>query len=334
MKTKTLLTQEDIKNIFKNLFYEAENDEGIAITDEYETETEESIQKFLNVNFYSWKERVVDRGINEFEQRYVPFESWANSLNVSLNTAYALVETDNAEATPSEDIDSASIEATVTFIIQTNKISTLDYYCAKLKNAYLGKPNDIINIYGDKVKAYFHIGSLLYDQEPEMTQMGEVIICSLKFLVTYLEDARNYTDTEIYLALNKETEPTNEEWEQMPFTKLTWQALITSTPVPTQKAPYRLGFLGTSVALTKTFSFFDFNKSLTNKFNSLFWRLGAYKINETVVDYANVNIPIWIKVVSEGNVYIYKDMVETLEKVISNSDFNVCSITLKGYGKL
>lgn len=32
--------------------------------------------------------------------------------------------------------------------------------------------------------------------------------------------------------------------------------------------------------------------------------------------------------------YVFKDMIDNIQKVITNSDFNVSSLTLKGWGRL
>ena len=150
---RTILTSEDIKNIVENVFngnlreserdssisYSNPNSEDIVLVDEDGQEQEKvDIAKYLNVYFYNWKKRVVDTDDKYYgENQYSEFNSWVESLNLSLNQAYALVEVVDEEAVVSQDIDSSTKVGRVTFIMQTNKIKNLEYYVEKVRNYYL-----------------------------------------------------------------------------------------------------------------------------------------------------------------------------------------------------
>ena len=59
----------------------------------------------------------------------------------------------------------------------------------------------------------------------------------------------------------------------VPITKQSWQAIFTSNAIPTSERPDLTGFLATTLSVVKTFTFFDFNKTLTQRLNEIFWRL-------------------------------------------------------------
>ena len=82
------------------------------------------------------------------------------------------------------------------------------------------------------------------------------------------------------------------------------------------------------------FTFFDFNKELTKKFNELFWSCSAYKIDGVMTGVRDVNIPVFIRVTNNGKTYTYKDMIDNMQKSMTNNDFNICSITTKTWGKI
>ena len=181
----------------------------------------------------------------------------------------------------------------------------------------------------------------MYEQEPTMTQIGECIKVSLAYRISYLNDAQTYSDTQIEISFTGDDTygPTGEivgttKYLSMPITKMTWQNIIASTPIPTAERPDLTGFLATSLSQAKTLSFYDFNKTLTNQFNNMFWLSGAFRYNGLKTSVQSVNIPVYVRITNNGNTYVYKDMIDNMEKTISNNDFNVSSITLKGWGKV
>lgn len=356
---RTIFMTEDVKNIVENIFngnlaqyrvsngsiaYNNPNSEQILLVDEDDgTTTEQDLAQYLNIKFYNWKERLVateDRSLEERSNLSV-FDDWVQSLNVSMNEAYALVEKIDEEVTASQDIDSSVIVGKITFLIQTDKIKNLDYYVSKIRNNYLGNPQDIQNSYGDIIKAYIMLGALSYDQEPFMTQLGETVVVSCNFRLSYLNNALSYNDTEIAISL--EGDDTYDEngdvvgtskYLVMPITKLTWQNMFTSNPLPTAQRPDLTGFVSTSLATAKTLSFYDFNKPLTMAFNDLFWRCSCVRYDGILTTVRDVNIPVYVRIKSNGHTYIYKDVIDQMEKVLTNNDFNISSITLKGWGKI
>ena len=356
---RTIFTIEDVKNIINNIFngnlwehkysngeiaYNNPNSEKILLIDEDNgTQTEKDIAEYLNIKFYNWKQRLVEKANDELESAPLSvFEDWVQSLNFSINESYALVERIDEEVTASQDIDSATYMGKITFLIQTDKIKNLDYYITKVRNKFLGVPQEIQNSYGDIVKAFIMIGALTYDQEPFTMQLGECVIVSLNFRISYLANALTYSDTEIQISLNGDDTYDVDgnivgetKYLTMPITRSTFQNIFVSNPLPTTERPDLTGFVATSLSTAKTFSFFDYiNKELTMQFNDLFWSCSAHRINGKLTQVKDVNIPVFIKIKSNGNTYVYKDMIDNMQKNLTNNDFNISSITTKGWGKI
>lgn len=355
---RTILTTEDIKNIIENVFngnlalskaskgaivYENPNSEQIILKD---ADTGESktvdIAEYLNIHFYNWKQRLVNTQSEGYgAQELMLAEDWIQSLNFSLDQAYALVEKTDEEVVVSQEIDSSTITGRITFIMQANKIHNLDYYVTKVRNTYIGNPQDIQNSYGNTIKAFINIGALMYDSEPVTMQLGECLVVSLNFQISYMADALTYNDCEIQISLNgDDTYDDNGDivgdtkYLTMPITKTTWQNIFATKPLPTAERPDLTGFVASSLSVVKTFSFFDFNKQLTNQFNELFWKCSCYRYDGVLATKRDVNIPVYVKVITGGHSYVYKDVIDNMEKTLINNDFNISSITLKGWGKL
>ena len=347
---RTNFNSEDIKNIVDHIFngnlriskaskgsitYENPNSEQITLKDPEDGSTQNGdLAEYLDIHFYTWKERLEehDKDVDGSET----YEDWVKSFDWSMNQAYALVEKEDEEATASQDIDNASIMGKITFLVQTNKIKNLDYYVSKIRNAYLGVPQEIQNSHGNIIKAYIMIGALNYEQEPTMTQLGEVIQVSSNFTITYLTNALSWTDYKIEISLDGDVE---DAYMEMPITKATLQDIFTSNALPTITHPDQTGFVASSLSSVKTFSFYDFNKRLSMRLNDLFLSYPAYKIDGALTQVRDVNIPVFIRITcpdADGNIkkYIYKDMVDNMQKVMTNSDFNISSITTKTWGKI
>lgn len=336
---RTLFTSEDSKNYIAQLF--ADNTESILLTDiDTGKQTETDIAEYLNIKFYAWKNRVISKGENPYEQtEYMDFDTWVESLNLSLNEAYALVELLDEEVVASQDIDYASKKGRVTFLIQANKIELLDYYVAKIKNNLLGKPVETTNVYGEKLKMFTALGILSYEQEPTVTQMGEVILASFNFTLAYLNNALAFSDTKVELSLDGDDEypdgkiPSNTVYFEIPLTRMSWQNIMTSQPLPTVDRPDLTGFCVSAISTVKTLTFFDFDNQYSLAFNDLFWKTTARVIDGVVQTKKDVNIPVWVRITSNGHFYVYKDIIDKMEKIFVNNDFTISSITLKGWGK-
>ena len=343
---RTIFTVNDMKNVLDDIFngnlfasklskgeipYVNNNSEEVIFVDEGTgIQKGQDLAQYLNVKFYAWKERLVEKEntLYEDEEDLQTIDAWLQSLNFSQNESYALVEILDEDATPSEDLDNATITGRVSFIVQANKIANLDYYVNKIRNKYLGKPEIFTNSFGDRLTCFLLIGKLMYDQEPVMTQLGETLMVSFNYRFTYLTEASTYLDTKFEFSLD------NENYFSFPVTKSTWQLIGTNTPLPTQNKPNITGIIGSSLAMISTFTFFDYKNEFLNKLRDLFWSVSAYKKNGEDVKIEDVNIPVYVKVIDGENTYIFKDVIDNVTKTITNGDFNISTMTLKGYGKI
>lgn len=331
-----------------NIEYENPNSEKILLINENTGSKEEKdLAEYLNVKFYNWKHRVEERQDYGREQPLSVLESWVESLNFSLNETYALVEKVDTEDVESQDIDGATITGKITFLVQADKLVNLDYYVTKIRNFYLGSPQEIQNSFGKILKAYFNIGALNYEQEPFITQLGESVIVSLNFQVNYINDALTYSDNKVEISLDGddlydnegnivdlEGNPTTTKYLPLPITNATFQNIFTTDAVPTNKRPDLTGYVASSISSVKTLTFYDFNKELTMRFDDIFWEKSAYRINGKLTEVKDVNIPVYIKIIRGDKTYIYKDVIEKMEKVVTNNDFNISSISTRGWGKV
>ena len=356
---RTILTAEDIKNIWQGIFNGTDiperqadgsiatrrdnpNSETILLVNEDGERENVDLAEYLGIKFYTWKERLVEtKDEGGGAAPYSAFDDWVRSIEFSLSQAYALVELVDEEVTTSQDIDNAVKAGRITFLIQSDKVKNLDYYVTKIRNNYIGNPEQIMNAYGDTVTAYLLLGTLMYDEEPATTQYGECVRVSAGFKISYMSDALNYSDQRIEISLDGDDEYDAEgnvvgetKFLTVPITKQSWQAIFTSNAIPTSERPDLTGFLATTLSVVKTFTFFDFNKTLTQRLNEIFWRCGAYRVDGIVSEAQDVNIPVYVRVTTAEHSYVFKDMIDNIQKVITNSDFNVSSLTLKGWGRL
>ena len=356
---RTIFTLTDIKNIIDKIFngnlwaykktngkvtYNNPNSEPIVLIDEGSGSRKEiDLAEYLNIEFYKWKDHLVsvDEQTYDDDQSLSVLDDWVRSLNFSMNQAYALVEKLDSEVVASQDIDSETILGRISFLIQADKVNNLDYYVTKIRNAFLGNPQDIQNSFGNIIKAYILLGDLTYEQEPFMTPLGETVVVTSNFSINYPADALTYSDTEVQISLDgDDTYDENgnivgeTKYLTMPITKATWQNIFTSTPLVMQNRPDLTGFLVQSLQTAKTLSFYDFNKTLTMKFNDIFWRCACIRYDGKLEVAKDVNIPIYIRIKSNGHTYVYKDVIDNMQKVLTNNDFNISSITTRGWGKL
>lgn len=360
-RMRTNFTLEDVKGLVETIYngnlkqsrisggsipYSNENSEKIALYDEYGRALgEKDLAEYINLHFYTWRNRVVDSEAGKTE----PFDAWVNSLNGSLNDAYALVEITNTTAVASQDIDGAQITGRVTIIIQANKVANLDYYAGKIHNKYLGAPQDIVNSYGDTLKAYLNMGIILYEGEPVTMQLGECVTVAFNFTINYLADAFSYADTDISFCAGvdpdeMEENPLNIHYEKLPLTKASLVSAMTYSAVPYAEHPDLAGVINTAHSLTWTLAFLDFKQPLIEELDALFWGRGAVKYSaNNGEDWENqliddLNEPLYAKIKvkylnGDEMIYKYSFVITEMRKEVVNGDFTICTITLRGRSK-
>ena len=327
---RAFFSNKDMAKLLEDVY--KENTIGVDLIDE-ETgdKTESDIVSYLNIDFYTWwqhaktaVEELLDNGGNIRE-------SWKQSLNYSVGKGYALIEQTDEETIQSQDISGATILGRITFMVEANKITNLEYYLRYLKSQYTGTPIKRECSDGSNIVGYLTLGILLYDQEPMMTQVGEVIVATMNWKFNYLQIARTYNDTKLEISLSGNVD---ENYKEMPMIKYTWQNIFTKEAVPTAVRPDLAGVLVKAISLSTTISYYDWDKSITNDLNELFWDLNAIEIDGTGQSARSVNISVYLRITIGTKKRVYKCVLTDMQKVLTNNEFNISSITLNGWGKV
>lgn len=314
--------------------------EQIAVVDEGGNTTSIDIAEFLNIEFYSWRNRLVEARDGGYGEQYALYDDWVQSLDFSTDRTFALVETQDGEITTSQDIDNAALRGEITFIIPVHKAYLLDYYVAKLRAAFAGKPQSYTSRQGNLYTVYLFYGIPAYDSEPVMTQFGECLIIKLPFSFAYLNAGQAYSDTLVEISFDGDDEynesgnPTTNKYNTIPLTRHTWQDIFTANAVPTANRPDLTGNLISAASLATTLTFFDFNEALNERIDGIFWAMSAYRIDGVIMDRKDVNIPVYVRVTARGHKYVYKLVIDSIEKTFVNNDFTVTSMRLKTWGKI
>lgn len=324
---RTIFTNQDMANLFTDVF--KNNTIDVDLIDEYTgAKTESDMVSYLDVEFYTWWTQVKTSLEERIDEGKNVYEAWKDSLNNSLGKSFALIEQTDEETIASQDIVGATVYMRTTFLCDANKITELEYYLRYLKGIYTGKPIKRETSSGDNIVGYLTLGVLLYDNQPEMYQNGKSIVATVNWRFSYMQVAATYDDVKLTISLD------DTNYYDMPITKYTWQNIFAKEPVPTANRVDLTGFIIKSISHAVTISFFDFEKTLTTAINEIFWDLNAIEIDGVAQTTQNVNIPVWLKATIGSKVRKYKCVLTDMQKVFSNNEFVISSISLSGWGKV
>ena len=326
---RAYFSNDDLRKLIADVYEESTIAVDLVDADTGER-TESDFASYLDIDFYSWwthpetmAEVLQDEG-GDLK------DAWKKSLNWSLGKSYALVEQTDEETISSQDISGATIFGRCTFLINSSKITEAEKYFRYLKSKYTGKRITRETSDGSTVVGYLSLGIFLYDQEPQLSQLGEIIVASMNFKFNYLALAGTYDSVKLAISLDGNTDA---YYKDMPMIKYTWQNIFTKESVPTANRADIAGFIVTAISQSITISFYDFDNALVNDINAIFWRLGAFSIDGTTQTTQVVNIPIWLKATIGTKVYKYRCVLTDMQKVFANNEFTISSITLNGWGK-
>ena len=325
---RAFFSNEDMANLIQDIY--KDNTISVTLIDEdTREETESDMVSYLNVKFYTWWEHLQTAAEDLIDAGSNVRESWKESMKNKLGSSYALIEQMDEATISSQDIIGATISGRITFMIDANKVKNLEYYLRYLKSKFTGNPITRACFDGSQVVGYLTLGILLYDQQPEVTPVGESIVATLNWKFNYMALAATYNDITFEISLDNGL-----NYKQMPIIKYSWQNIFVKESVPTAARVDLAGFLVKAISHSVTISFYDFDKELTQAINSIFWRLNAVKINDTAQTVQVVNIPIYLRVTVGTDKYTYKCVLTDMQKVFSNNEFTISSITLNGWGKV
>lgn len=350
---RTNLTTDDVKRLVEYIYngnlteyrtkkgtadeipYVNENSENIVLYDEQGIKLgEKDLAEYLNIHFYTWKNRLESKTPSDDG-----FDAWVQSLNLSMNEAFGIVEVVDEKAVASQDIDAATVTGRVTLVMQTNKVALLDAYAKKLHNKYVGAPFGYTNNLGKNLVLYLNLGVLLYDEEPSMTQLGSTVVVSFNFTISYMTAASTYDDVEIEFSFDKE------HWYKLPLSNAKIQKAMTFSAVPYMQHPDNTGVINTAVSETWAFSYYDFkDNELCAELNRIFYDYGATETREEGQTWerttiAPFNDPLYAKISvlypneTKRQEYLYAYTITEMTKQIVNNDFVINAITLRGRSK-
>lgn len=316
---RTILTAEDLKRLLAAAF--KENTEQISLTDEDGDTTVVDLCDYLNVQFYTWKNRLENATGDD------NFDSWVESITLSMNKAFALVSLTDSDIMPSTNIDFNTVMGEVKFIIQASKAPLLEYLCAKVRANTAGVPIEFINSNGETRVGFINSGILLYDEEPQMSQYGEVVVCTINVSFGILSDAATYEDERVELSLD------GTNFSPLVYTKYTFKLASQTNPVATVERPDLTGQVVSSLFVAVALTFYDYKDTLVNALNSVVMGACAARIGDDAKEVGDVNIPIYLKITSKGVVYEYKTVLTAYDKGVTNGEYTICSMTLALWGK-
>ena len=328
---RNVFTNQDMFNLLKGLY--EENTFEVFLTDaDTGVKSQADMVSYLNIQFYAWWEHLKTMTEEQIDNGADLRQTWRESLIYSMDKSFALVEQLNEEAIVSEDVDGGANTGRISFMIQSDKVNQLEYYLRMLKAEYLGKPMTIETLNGGKITGYLTLGILLYENEVEITQFGEVISCSINYKFSWLSNALTYSDISLSLSLD------GTNYYSMPISKATWQNVFTTEAVPRANRVDLTGFIATAISLGVTLSFYDFNEQLNATLNEVFWQLGAYSIKDgnnapIIQQTQNVNKMVYLKAKVGTKEYVYRCVMTGFDKSLQNNDFIVSTLVLKQWGK-
>lgn len=319
---RTILTAEDLKRLLQTAF--ETNTEEIVLKDESGVETKADLYEYLNIHFYTWKNR-----LDELYDGARNYNEWVENISLSLGRGFALVTLTDSDVLASENIDMVGVTAQVTFVIQADKAPLLEYYCTKVRTKTAGVPFDFINSAGDKRKGFINTGILLYEEEPTMSQFGEVITCTMNATFGVLNDAATYMDEKVELSFSG----LENTYTEFIYTKLSYKLGTVANAVAPTNRPDLTGQIVSSLFVGLTMTYYDYKDEFYNTLNHIVMSACALKVDNETKSVSNVNIPIYVKITSREHVYEYKMVLLNSEKVVTNGDYNVNAISLGIYGK-
>ena len=328
---KANFTSYELMNIVKGIFEDEENDFSIKITDSQSTETEvDSIKDYLNINFYTFKKELKDSEIlDDIDNQNM----WLRSLNATLNTAYGLVDLNGNTPMSSLDFDGGAFNGKVSIIIQSDKVSNLEFYIAYLRNKYIGKLEDL-DLNGNMYSVHIEIGDFSYDYEPFTSILGQCVIVSFDINVAYMEQAYSYQDETIEFGF---TDDVNGLFYKLAFSKANENLVFTGRGIVAQNRPDLAGSINSSVTTNMDFTFWLLkDNEFINQLQEMAYEYTYYKkvSNGTTTNgyteskSSEINIPIYVKRTFNGKTYLHKLLLSQFGKTYVNNDFTIGSMKL------
>lgn len=314
---KTILTNYDIKNIMENMFNSLTDTINIVDEDGNVIQQNVTISSYLEPRFYEYREDLKRVDLENDAYNYL------TALAQTQEATFGLCEIVGTTVTTSQDIDSGSIEASITFLTNANKIAVLENAVAILRQYYAGNKQTIVNSYSKNIDCYINLNTFTYDTEPTISALGEIIIATLNVSISYLSSASTYNDETYKIGYSEDS------LYDIPYSKMSFVNSYNGTTHILQTLPNLSGNINSSSTLTITLTLWLFND---NTFLSLLNHNemvnGAYKVNNALNTIKPLNEPIYLQITKGNNTYLYRLNKTMFKKEYTNADYTICTLQL------
>lgn len=314
---KTILTNYDIKNIMENMFNSLTDTINIVDEDNNVIKQNVTISSYLEPKFYEYREDLKRVDLENDAYNYL------TALAQTQEATFGLCEIVGTTVTTSQDIDSGSIEANITFLTNANKIAVLENAIALLRQYYAGNKQTIVNSYSKNIDCYINLNTFTYDTEPTISALGEIITATLNISISYLSSASTYNDETYKIGYSEGS------LYDIPYSKMSFVNSYSGTTHILQALPNLSGNINSSNTLSITLTLWLFND---NTFLSLLNHNemvnGAYKVNNVLNTIKPLNEPIYLEITKGNNTYLYRLNKTMFKKEYTNADYTICTLQL------
>lgn len=307
-----IFTNYDIARIMEDLI--DTNDFDIAISKNQKI----SAKDFLNTEFYSFKydtQVLQGNGVEDLT------ESQMDELvsHITNQKSLCLVEQTDRDTTFSVNLSMFSGRATLTFLIQENKLNILDQFISVLREEEKGKYNIYETVNGTRYKYRLVFDTLNATGESFQSPLGKVSQCTVNVSILALTNAKTFSDTHYYIVKDNIQE------------ELTLSNVIEDISTISQDNTIYTAAIGSiiqSASMCWTITCYDFanlNTKLANIIKQV--KVHCTSGNNQVNLYNATSFVL--KEIQGNDVYEYDVFLSSCKKVSQNNDFVTYSINLK-----
>lgn len=327
-------TNYELSKLVSDIF--TSNDISFTITDSQSEQTSvDSIVDYLNIDFYSFRKELKDTDLSS--DMVSQLEQWYLSSANGLNHAYGLVEIEENSVMTSYDFDGGSIRATITIMIQSDKVSNLDYFITYIRNKYVGVIEDLVDETTNTTYSTHLVFSNVESSEPTESAFGTASRVTIGLDLSYMEKSMTYQDERFGIALDFDTNGDLTQFDGFPISRCSENIIFTGKAQIRQNTPNLSGQVNANATLSFTFTYWLLNsyetlQELDDTMKGLCYSYRYFRgtqatfIENTAQD---INVPVYIL----RNNLVYKMVVSSYTRDITNNDMTVITMKLSTYAK-
>lgn len=294
---KIKVTADSLIELIKTIF--SDEDVNQTIVDGNPDWKGKTITDVLNVDYYALKHRELNNQIN-FDDR-LDF----------LKTSYCLVSIDSLQRLFSKDIDQLTVDATLQYWIQTEKIQLLVdlIESANIATSGIRIP---IQIDGEQRKLIIAFDNLDVS-EPEDSEIGEALIATIGVSIVINPDFESYSDYTIEFLIDN-------EYKELPVSRINIDNTMVPKAIPKMNNPYCSDTLNLSNATCITL---EYRAEATNEVAKMFKRDSLKKAAINFADKPKNNKVYTMKLKCDGDgEYIYNLKIQSHKIQFNNASID------------